>query len=72
MFGDYPIITQILPDQEEVLIKESKRSPRNEVARFILNNLDMASYLMSGANPDANKTRIRKMRLFSEIESSAV
>ena len=58
MFGDYPIITKILPDQEEVLIKESKRSPRNEVARFILNNLDMASYLMSGANPDANKTRI--------------
>ena len=48
----------MLPDEEETLKKESKRFPRNEVARFILNDLDMASNLMSGSNPDANKTRI--------------
>lgn len=58
MFGDYPIITTVEPDDLELLREESTRAPRNEVARFILNNLDMASHLMSGANPDANKTRI--------------
>lgn len=41
-FGDYPIIEKVLPDQNEVLIENSKRAPRNEVARFILKDLDTA------------------------------
>ena len=47
LFGDYPIITQPLTDNKEVLTEASKRFPRNEVARFILNDLDKAITLLS-------------------------
>lgn len=42
-FGDLPIITELMPDDEAVLVKASKRYPRNEVARFIMSDLDIAS-----------------------------
>ena len=42
-FGDLPIITEMMPDDEAVLIEASKRFPRNEVARFIMSDLDIAS-----------------------------
>ena len=32
--GDFPIVTEVLPDETEVLKEESKRQPRNKVARF--------------------------------------
>lgn len=41
-YGDLPIITEALPDDEAVLKEQSIRSPRNEVARFILSDLDKA------------------------------
>lgn len=41
-YGDLPIITEVLEDKDEVLVENSKRSPRNEVARFILADLDKA------------------------------
>ena len=41
-YGDFPIVEEVLPDQSDVLIEHSKRAPRNEVARFILKNLDEA------------------------------
>ncbi len=41
-FGDYPIITEVLPDTKEVLIEKAVRQPRNKVARFILEDLDKA------------------------------
>lgn len=41
-YGDYPIVTEVLPDKNDVLIENSKRAPRNEVARFILKDLDEA------------------------------
>ena len=41
-FGDLPIIKEPLPVDEGILIDANKRSPRNEVARFILNDLDKA------------------------------
>lgn len=49
-FGDFPLITICLPDNLEVLTEASKRSPRNEVARFILSELDEAIRLMEGHN----------------------
>ena len=49
-FGDFPIITEPLPDDETVLSEASKRMPRNEVARFILSDLDKAATLMDGKN----------------------
>lgn len=49
-FGDFPIITEPLTDNEAALIEASKRMPRNEVARFILSDLDRAATLMDGKN----------------------
>ncbi len=46
-WGDYPIVTEVLPDNEARLVSECKRQPRNEVARFIIANLDSAMTYMS-------------------------
>ncbi len=48
-FGDFPIITKPLPDELATLTEASKRSPRNEVARFIIADLDSAITLLSDA-----------------------
>lgn len=56
--GDFPIITEPLPDELEPLIEASKRKPRNEVARFILSDLDKAITLLSAVNMQT--TRINK------------
>ena len=42
VYGDFPIITQTLPTELETLQKASQRRPRNEVARFIISELDSA------------------------------
>ncbi len=57
--GDFPIIKTTLPDKKEELIEASKRRPRNEVARFILEDLDEAIKLMQ-SSPVANKNRLSK------------
>jgi hypothetical protein len=41
-FGDAPIITDVLNDDDDELVAASVRDPRNEVARFILSDLDKA------------------------------
>ena len=46
-FGDSPILTKYLSDNQEELAEASKRYPRNEVARFIIQDLDQAIALMS-------------------------
>ena len=46
-FGDFPIIENVLPDDNDVLVEASKRAPRNEVARFILSDLDKAETLLA-------------------------
>ena len=53
--GDFPIVKTVLPDEQEALTEASKRSPRNEVARFILS--DLAISLM---NNNVKKTRLSK------------
>lgn len=57
-FGDYPIVTDPLTDNMEILTDAAKRSPRNEVARFILSDLDKAAILMDGK--DFQTTRINR------------
>lgn len=57
-FGDFPIVRSPLPDNQIVLTEASKRHPRNEVARFIISDLDSAALLMSGAS--FRTTRISK------------
>lgn len=56
--GDFPIIKEPLPDDNTVLTEASKRAPRNEVARFILEDLDLAYKYMS--DTDLITTRINK------------
>lgn len=58
LFGDFPIVTEPLSDNKEVLCEALKRKPRNEVARFILSDLDKAATLL--ADKDFATTRINK------------
>lgn len=46
-FGDLPIVTTAMPDDEAVLVAANKRQPCNEVARFIINTLDTAATYMT-------------------------
>lgn len=59
-FGDFPIISAILTDDKSMLIEASKRQPRNEVARFIISDLDKAIELLKNDSPDGNKNRISR------------
>lgn len=58
--GDFPIVKNTLPDEKAVLTAASKRAPRNEVARFIISDLDSANYYMLANSPDGNKNRLSK------------
>lgn len=58
-FGDFPIVTEVLQDEESVLIEASKRKPRHKVARFILSDLDKAIPLLMD-NPPNGKNRISR------------
>jgi hypothetical protein len=55
--GDFPIVKKTLEDKMDRLIAESKRRPRNEVARFILSDLDSAAMLLQN-NAPGGKNRI--------------
>lgn len=46
-YGDFPILTEVLTDGDYAAnVEANKRKPRNEVARFILSDLDQAIDLM--------------------------
>ncbi|MDD4922683.1 MAG: RagB/SusD family nutrient uptake outer membrane protein, partial [Bacteroidales bacterium] len=57
--GDFPIVTTTLQDNQAVLTEASKRRPRNEVARFILSDLDKAIELLNN-QPNGGKVCITK------------
>ncbi len=58
--GDFPILLTTLPDLHEKLTEASKRAPRNEVARFILSDLDKAYDMMLAVSPDGARNRLSK------------
>jgi hypothetical protein len=58
LFGDYPIVKEPLANDMNILRERVKRSPRNEVARFIIDDLDRAYTLLSAKN--MSTTRINK------------
>lgn len=58
IFGDFPIIKAPLAEEIDALREASKRAPRNEVARFILSDLDNAIAYMGDV--DMPTTRINK------------
>lgn len=62
-FGDFPIVRRTLPDRMEVLREASKRAPRNEVARFILSDLDSAIFYMGSYKPEATRATADVCRL---------
>jgi len=57
-FGDFPIIKTTLPDNKAILTAASKRAPQNEVARFIIADLDSAILLMKPTAPDGARNRL--------------
>ena len=57
--GDYPIVLTALPDDEQVLLEASKRYPRNQVARQILDDLSKAIELLP-ATATGGKQRLNK------------
>jgi starch-binding outer membrane protein, SusD/RagB family len=59
--GDFPIVKNTISDDKELLTAASKRAPMNEVARFILSDLDSAYYYMQAVAPDGNKNRLSKV-----------
>jgi starch-binding outer membrane protein, SusD/RagB family len=58
-YGDFPIITDVQKDELQSLINASKRAPRNEVARFIIADLDSAIAHMNNS-PVGGKVRLTK------------
>ncbi len=58
--GDFPIVKTTLDDDLETLVKASVRQPRNEVARFILDDLDKAIALMMDSAPRGGTNRVAK------------
>jgi len=58
LLGDFPIVRNTLKDDKAMLTETSKRMPRNEVARFILSDLDSAQYYMMETSIDGNKNRL--------------
>lgn len=61
-FGDFPIITEILDiSDKETMIAANERRPMNEVARFILTDLDKAiEYMERPASDDNLRNRLTK------------
>jgi len=57
--GDCAIVETALTDEREILVEASKRKPSNEVARFILSDLDKAISFLLDESP-AGKNRISK------------
>lgn len=58
--GDFPIIRTTLPDNQEALTAASVRKPQNEVARFIISDLDSAALMMQNTAPVGGTNRISK------------
>ena len=64
-YGDLPILTEALPDDESVLVAACHREPCNEVARFIVNNLDTAvTYMKEDFEGRHTRISVDAARLF--------
>ncbi len=66
-YGDVPIFTDVLPDNQPTLSAKSKRAPRNEVARFILSELDIAISLLTEAPETGRISREAAYALKSRV-----
>lgn len=67
-FGDMPIVKEMVPDNQPILTEKSVRSPRNEVARFILEDLDKAAEMLQQIAPESGRiTRDAALALKSRV-----
>lgn len=67
-YGDAPLLTQVLNDDKNELSAASVRYPRNEVARFILADLDKAATLLMEKAPESGRvTRDAALALKSRV-----
>ncbi|NDV60417.1 RagB/SusD family nutrient uptake outer membrane protein [Bacteroides sp. 519] len=67
-YGDFPIVEKSLSDNYEELAEANQRRPRNEVARFILSDLDKAIDMMRETAPASNRlTRYVALLLKSRV-----
>lgn len=55
--GDFPIIKEWITEDYDIVREASQRRPRNEVARFILQDLDSAYYYMNETPPASNRLK---------------
>src|SRR5699024_9259911 len=55
--GDFQIIKEWITEDYDVVREASQRRPRNEVARFILQDLDSAYYYMKETPPASNRLK---------------
>lgn len=62
--GDFPIIKQWISEDYESVRESSRRRPRNEVARFILQDLDSAYMYMQETPPVSNRLTKNVAALF--------
>lgn len=58
--GDFPIVTTCLGDDLGELTEASRRRPRNEVARFILDDLDIAISYLKETPPRGGTNRVNR------------
>lgn len=65
--GDFPIVENTLSDNMEELTEASVRKPRNEVARFILEDLDKAIELITNSPAKTRITRNAALVLKSRV-----
>ncbi|WP_288204981.1 RagB/SusD family nutrient uptake outer membrane protein [uncultured Parabacteroides sp.] len=54
-YGDFPIVDKVLSDDYTELTEANQRRPQNEVARFILKDLDTAAEMMKATAPESNR-----------------
>ncbi len=60
-FGDFPIIkTELNSEDYTANVEANKRKPRNEVARFIIEDLNQAIKLMQSRSSSITKQRLNK------------
>ena len=58
-YGDVPILTQMLPSDQEAITAKSVRAPRNMVARAIIKDLKHAAGLMLDWHPEAGRVNAK-------------
>lgn len=67
-YGDFPIVDKVLSDDYKELAEANQRRPRNEVARFILADLDKAINMLLETAPASNRlTRYAALLLKSRV-----